>query len=131
MKVAVWDTYVKQKNGNVLHFDIIVPESTKDAALIYNYGNAYLISKNENDGILATEECQLCHVEEPNDEMLSAIKQKGYHILEMEEIPSILPNNPTRREMILYLRAHNPQCRFANFRGVNDAEILTMLHEKY
>lgn len=127
MKVAVWDTYVKRKNGNVLHFDIIVPESTKDAKLIYAYGTAYLTTKNEMEGILATEECQFCHIEEPTEDMLRAIKQTGFYILEMEEIPSALSENPTRREMILYLRAHYPQYRFANFRGVGDADIKGIL----
>jgi len=30
MKVAVWDTYVTRKEGNIMHFDVIVPEEIKD-----------------------------------------------------------------------------------------------------
>lgn len=29
MKVAVWDTYVKKKNGTIMNFDIMVPDSQK------------------------------------------------------------------------------------------------------
>jgi hypothetical protein len=42
MKVAVWDTYVTKKDGSVMHFDILAPESIKDTAVIYNYGKDYL-----------------------------------------------------------------------------------------
>lgn len=38
MKVAVWDTYIKKKNGTVMNFDIIVPDSQKSATIIYGYG---------------------------------------------------------------------------------------------
>lgn len=34
MKVAVWDTYVKRKDGRVMHFDIIAPAEVRDTELI-------------------------------------------------------------------------------------------------
>jgi hypothetical protein len=27
MKAAVWDSYIKKANGNVLHFDVVVPNT--------------------------------------------------------------------------------------------------------
>jgi hypothetical protein len=44
MKVAVWDTYVKKKDGTVMNFDIMVPESQQNETIIYGYGREYLQS---------------------------------------------------------------------------------------
>ena len=52
MQTAVWDTYVKKKNGNVMHFDIIVPDSIKDAQVIYGYGKTYLAKNGETESRL-------------------------------------------------------------------------------
>lgn len=128
MKTAVWDTYVKKKDGTVLHFDILVPENLNDSEIIFQYGEEYLKSIGENSSEITSEQCQLCHVEVPGEEVIRAISEKGYYILEMDEIPASLPDNPSRRDKILYLRAHFPEYRFANFRGVPDDEIENLLY---
>lgn len=61
--------------------------------------------------------------------MKSDIELKGYHIIEMDEIPSILPDNPTIREMILFLRTNFDEDRFADFRNKNDIEIKKIIRE--
>lgn len=38
MKIAVWDTYVTKKDGTVMHFDIITPDTIKDEQIIYSFG---------------------------------------------------------------------------------------------
>jgi hypothetical protein len=123
MKVDVWDTYVTKKDGNVMHFDIIVPDSVKDRGVVYQFGKAYLASKNEGDSLLDTDECQFCHIEEPTLEMIKSIETKGYFILEMEEIPVVLPENPTRRQLILHVRAFHKAYRFASFVGKSMEDI--------
>lgn len=115
MQVAVWDTYVKKQDGSVLHFDILVPADKKDAAAVFEFGKTYLAARNEPAGKLESEECQLCHIEDPGPEVLDAIRAQGFYILEMEDIPAELSPEPTRRELILYLRAHYPEHRFADF----------------
>lgn len=127
MKVKVWDTYVKKKNGNVIHFDIIVPESVTDESLIYDFGKRFIISQGEADAKLDSEECQFCHIEEPTEEMFSAIADKGFYILEMDEIPAKLDSNPSRRDMIMYLKAHFKEYRFENFKGVSKEEVEYLL----
>ena len=127
MKVAVWDTYVKSKNGITLHFDIIVPDEVKDANTIYSYGKCHLTSLGEPNAELTTEQCQFCHIETPTEEIVKAIHEQGYYILEMENIPPQLPDNPTRRDMILHLRAHHLEHRFANFRGVDNERLRQMV----
>ena len=126
MQVAVWDTYITKKDGNALHFDIIVPDTVKDAATIYKYGKAYLKSKKEADAALDIQECQFCHIESPTPDMLKTIHKKGYFILEIDEIPAALPPNPSRRDLILYLRAFHKAYRFADFKGKTLEEVLAI-----
>lgn len=127
MSVAVWDTYVKKQDGSVMHFDILIPSSLKDTRTIYRYGEEYLAGKNEAGAKLHTEECRFCHVEDADADIKAAIETKGYFILEMEDIPAVLPPNPTRRDMVLHLRAHYAQYRFADLRGKSEAELKAMI----
>lgn len=123
MKVAVWDTYVPSKNGDVLHFDIIVPIETEQAQ-VYQYGKTYLNNIQQPDDELNAAKCQMCHVEQPTDTMLHAIAQQGYYILELGQIPAHLPTNPSRTDLILHLRAHYLDLRFADFSQKSLDEIL-------
>lgn len=127
MKVAVWDTYVKNQNGDVLHFDIIVPEAVKDTNDIFRFGKEYLHGIGEPDGLLTTSECQFCHIETPTAEMLGDIRNKGYYILEMETIPAALPATPSRRDLILHIRAQFPQYRFTNFRNTSEEALCNII----
>lgn len=45
MKVAVWDTYVKKEDGNIMHFDILVPDNLTNEQTIFNFGKDYLNTK--------------------------------------------------------------------------------------
>ena len=127
MKVAVWDTYVKKQNGDVLHFDIVVPEELKDENVVYSYGKKYLASVGEPTAPVSLKECRFCHIEEPSEEMIATIQKDGYYILEMEQIPVALPENPSRRDMIQYLRGHFEDHRFADFKGKSEEEVRSML----
>ena len=102
MKAAVWDSYIKKDNGNVLHFDVVVPDSRSETAIVYKYAYEYLKSKGIDSAEINVKNCQFCHIENLTDEMISDIESKGFYIIEMDEISSELPDNPTRREMILF-----------------------------
>ena len=84
MHVAVWDTYVQKKNGQTMHFDIIVPDTLKDEKIIYGYGRSFLQQKGQDGQELTSEECNYCHIEQASVEMQAAIDRKGYFIVEME-----------------------------------------------
>ncbi|AMO20995.1 DUF2024 family protein [Flavobacterium columnare] len=85
MKVAVWDTYVTKKEGDVMHFDIIVPqEIVTNPAIIYNYGKEYLKTKGQEGQKLASEECKFCHIDSLEPQWEEEIHKKGYFIIEME-----------------------------------------------
>jgi hypothetical protein len=127
MNIAVWDTYVKREKGSVMHFDILAPDEMRDAQKIYEYGKRFLASKNEAEARLDIEECRFCHIEEATEEMKQSIAEQGYHIIEMEEIPERLPSPPSRRDMILHLRAHYPEYRFGDFKNKTTEEIAGLL----
>ncbi|HMY83632.1 MAG: DUF2024 family protein [Saprospiraceae bacterium] len=83
-KVAVWDTYVTKKDGNVMHFDIIAPQEIKDTNVIYHYGKEYLKTKGQEGQPLTSKECRFCHIETVRPKWEAEIRQKGYFIIEME-----------------------------------------------
>lgn len=84
MKVAVYDTYVTKKDGTVMHFDILVPDSLKNDELIHGFGRDYLSSKKQEGQPLTTAECRYCHIEEATAEVVAEIESKGYSIIEMQ-----------------------------------------------
>jgi Domain of unknown function (DUF2024) len=84
MKVAVWDTYVTKKDGSIMHFDIIAPDALKDETIIHIFGKDYLQSKNQDGQPLTAKECRFCHIEAATADMETAINEKGFFIVEME-----------------------------------------------
>ncbi|HMR57869.1 MAG TPA: DUF2024 family protein [Cyclobacteriaceae bacterium] len=84
MKVAVWDTYVKKKDGTIMNFDILVPEEETNTEVIYGYGKEYLKTKSLPDYPLTSNHCTLCHFETPTDAVKESIHQKGYFIVEIK-----------------------------------------------
>ncbi|WP_420573020.1 DUF2024 family protein [Kordia sp.] len=84
MKVSVWDTYVKRTDNRVMHFDILVPSDVTEEDKIFSYGNDYLASKAIKEARLTTKECKFCHIAKASDEVITAIEEKGYFIIEME-----------------------------------------------
>lgn len=84
MKVAVWDTYVTRKDGKEMHFDILAPDSISDLETIYSYGKDYLKTKQQQESVLSSKECNFCHIEQATPAMVEAITTKGYYIIEME-----------------------------------------------
>lgn len=83
MEVDVWDTYVKKKDGRIMHFDILVPSQLKDEETIYTFGKEYLQSKGQADQPLSASQCRFCHVEEASSEMVESINRMGYYIVEI------------------------------------------------
>lgn len=82
MECAVFDTYVTRKNGELMHFDIIVPEKTEQGK-VFDFGYEYLETKGEEGQSLTASECQFCHIEKAEPRIEEAIKSKGYFILEL------------------------------------------------
>ncbi len=84
MKIAVWDTYVKRKDGQLMHFDILVPDTLKDKNIVLEYVKKYLDTKSFEIVDLTSEECRFCHMEQATWEIMEKIKTHGYSIIEIE-----------------------------------------------
>jgi hypothetical protein len=84
MKVGVWDTYVTNKNGSIMHFDIIVPEEVNELTTIFNYGREYLKLKGQEGQPISSKECQFCHFQNSKSLWENDLLDQGYYIFEME-----------------------------------------------
>lgn len=84
MKVSVWDTYVRREDGKLMHFDILVPDHITDAGTVFDFGTEYLKTKPFETLKLTAKECRLCHIEQATDEIVVAIQNNGFAIIEME-----------------------------------------------
>jgi len=83
MNVAVFDTYVIRKDGETMHFDILVSKGTPQAKVL-EYGKEYLASKNQKGQALGVEECKFCHIEQASPDIEESIRDQGFHIIEMD-----------------------------------------------
>ncbi|QHS61460.1 DUF2024 family protein [Chitinophaga agri] len=83
MDVAIFDTYVKRREGGYMHFDIIVSADTNYENVL-TFGNAYLKSKSIEKQSVSSRDCRFCHVQEMIPTWEQSIRQNGYHIYEME-----------------------------------------------
>lgn len=83
MQVSVFDTYVKKKEGGLMHFDILVPVELRYDEVI-GFGKEYLKSKEQEGQPISAKECKFCHIEQASSEVKHDIETKGYHIIEMQ-----------------------------------------------
>lgn len=84
MTICIWDTYVKRKDGRVMHFDILVEDIITNKETIISYGTAYLKNKPFKTEGISTESCKFCHIEQASEAIINDINTKGFSIIEME-----------------------------------------------
>ena len=85
MGFHVFDTYVKSKNGHVMHFDVITDKNDTEKAIIF--AKEWLKSIGETDAKVTTEECRFCHTQSVSEEVEIEIMTNGYFIAKMEGCP--------------------------------------------
>jgi hypothetical protein len=85
MEIHVYDTYVKNKNGDTMHFDVITSEKDHDKAI--GYAKKWLSSIGEGESAVTTEECQFCHSQSAPEPVSQAIEKDGFFIQKMEGCP--------------------------------------------
>ena len=83
MECAVYDTYVKRKDGKTMHFDVVVEANTPHEKAI-EYGKQYLASVGQEGQKMTKEECQFCHVQDAPPLLKNDIESTGYFIQKME-----------------------------------------------
>ena len=69
-----------------MHFDVLV-EFGGDKFMAYDHAKAWLESIGEKGGQLRQDMCNYCHCEVAPAHIASAIRDKGYYILQMEGCP--------------------------------------------
>ena len=85
MDIHVYDTYVKAKNGDTMHFDVITAE--KDPKKAIEYAKQWLESIGEGDAVITSKECNFCHTQGAPPQVENEIKEKGFYIYKMENCP--------------------------------------------
>jgi hypothetical protein len=86
MKIAVFDTYVKKRDGAILHFDVLVPENSGQHA--EKFARQWLASIGLPADAFDLQSCRYCHSESPKPDVMQQIRSQGYYILQMEGCPS-------------------------------------------
>ena len=85
MGFHVFDTYVKSKNGHVMHFDVVTDKNDTEKAI--TFAKEWLKSIGENNAKVTTEECRFCHTQSVSEEIEIEIMTNGYFIAKMEGCP--------------------------------------------
>lgn len=83
MEIAVFDTYVRKKDGGLMHFDILVPVQTELESVL-KFGKIYLESKGQEDQPITSKECKFCHIEEASVDVEYEVNTNGFYIIEMQ-----------------------------------------------
>lgn len=83
MKIQVYDTYVKRKDGKTMHFDVFLDDSVGDERKALDAAKKYLIFVGETEATITSKECNYCHIQEATDEQVKAIDVDGYFIYKM------------------------------------------------
>lgn len=82
MQIHVYDTYVKAKDGHVMHFDVFT--SVKDDQKAIEYAKQWLKSIGETEATVTTKECSFCHTQGSSPDILEEIQKNGFYIYKME-----------------------------------------------
>jgi heterodisulfide reductase subunit B len=85
MGFHVFDTYVKSKNGHVMHFDVITDKNDTEKTI--TFAKEWLKSIGEKDAKVTTDECRFCHTQSVSEEIEIEIMTNGYFIAKMEGCP--------------------------------------------
>ena len=85
MEIYVYDTYVKAKNGDTMHFDVY--SDVRDDAKAVEQAKQWLETIGEGDAVITSKECQFCHSQGAPPQVENEIKEKGFYIYKMEGCP--------------------------------------------
>lgn len=82
MQIHVYDTYVKAKDGHIMHFDVFT--AVKDDQKAIEYAKEWLATIDESDAVVTSKECSFCHSQSAPPDVIEAINENGYYIYKME-----------------------------------------------
>ena len=123
MQVAVYEAFVRRKNGNTLHFDILIPEERHSQEFAIRAGKEYLIYRGEEGRTLTPAECGFIHYEQISVGIEALVMEKGYFALPFSDIPAFLPARPVRKQLVEFVRAYRPELRFKDLNEYSADEL--------
>ncbi len=82
MEIHVYDTYVKAKDGHIMHFDVFT--AVRDEKKAIEYAKQWLASIGEGDAVVTSKECRFCHSQGAPADVIETINKNGYFIYKME-----------------------------------------------
>tara|TARA_R110002073_G_scaffold44428_4_gene123109 strand:- start:2179 stop:2436 length:258 start_codon:yes stop_codon:yes gene_type:complete len=82
MEIHVYDTYVRAKDGHIIHFDVFT--AVKDDQKAVEYAKQWLTSIDESEAIITSKECSFCHSQSAPPDVEETISNDGYFIYKME-----------------------------------------------
>jgi hypothetical protein len=85
MNVNVYDTYVRTVEGDLLHFDILLPAG--EGFMAIHFANKWLHSVGKIPKEINQENCRYRHTETATPEIQKQIRVQGYFIIQMEGCP--------------------------------------------
>ena len=88
MEIEIHDTYVYGKKGQ-MHFDVAIEHKGKgnNNKLAVKSAKKWLNSIGEKNAKITSEECNFCHIDDPDQDIKDGIKKNGYAIIKMSGCP--------------------------------------------
>jgi len=81
----VFDTYVKAKDGNTIHFDVVTDKSDTEKAI--SFAIEWLKEVGEESANVSIEECRFCHTQSVPEDMEIEIMTNGHYIQKIYGCP--------------------------------------------
>lgn len=85
MDFHVFDTYVKAKDGHIMHFDVVTDSNNTEKAI--SFAKEWLNGIGEETAKVTTEECRFCHTQSVPEDMEIEIMTNGYYIQKIDGCP--------------------------------------------
>jgi len=85
MNIDVYDTHVRTVEGDLLHFDVLIPSGDGNKAT--EYARKWLQSIGRTPHGISQENCCFCHSETATPEIQQYISEHGSFIIQMEGCP--------------------------------------------
>ncbi|MFT5235949.1 MAG: HJR/Mrr/RecB family endonuclease [Shewanella sp.] len=83
MQVHIFDIVVKRLSLQHIYFDVLVDSDNKDR--VKEFAEIYLSSLGINSDSITQLECDFCHSEIANPEVITVIEQHGYCIIPLRK----------------------------------------------
>jgi len=86
MNVNIYDTHVRTVEGDLLHFDVLLPAG--EGFMAVYFAKKWMLSVGKIPREITQENCRYRHTETATPEVQKRIHEHGYFIIQMEGCPA-------------------------------------------